>query len=105
MIALLGTLAVTLSLADYFTEFTDLEVRLSLYALLFFSCVFAAHKMCYKLGFKGACWLGAGYGLVGLGVPFFLRDAITLVVPDHTIWHILVAIGSFCHWWCILWHV
>jgi len=35
------------------------------------------------------------------GVPFFVKSTRTLGVPDHTIWHVLVMIGSFLHFVCI----
>ena len=45
--------------------------------------------------------VGGGIGYTG-GVPFFIKDKRTLGIPDHTIWHIFVMIGSAMHYYCVL---
>ena len=32
------------------------------------------------------------------GVPFNVRDKRTCGLPDHTVWHIFVMGGSYCHY-------
>jgi len=51
-------------------------------------------------------WLMVGGGVMyTAGVPFFVKDARTLGIPDHTLWHIFVMVASAMHYYCVLWYL
>ena len=39
------------------------------------------------------------------GVPFNVRDKRTFNIPDHTIWHVFVILGSMAHFFAIYLYV
>ena len=67
----------------------------------------APRPMVTRLGahWEGIALLVAGGVGYTAGVPFFVKNGRTLNVPDHTIWHIFVMIGSACHYACVLKYV
>lgn len=53
-----------------------------------------------------ALWLLLGGGVsYTVGVYWFVKDARSCGVPDHTIWHIFVLAGSMMHYFCIAWYL
>ena len=83
------------------------RLQLGSYLLMGWIAILVVPDMVTRLGehWEGVALLVAGGVGYTAGVPFFVKNGRTLNVPDHTIWHIFVMIGSACHYTCILKYV
>ena len=83
------------------------KFQLGSYIVMGWIAVLVVPDMVTRLGahWEGIALLVAGGVGYTAGVPFFVKNGRTLNVPDHTIWHIFVMIGSACHYACVLKYV
>lgn len=83
------------------------KFQLGSYIVMGWIAVLVVPDMVTRLGahWEGIALLVAGGVGYTAGVPFFVKNGRTLNVPDHTIWHVFVMIGSACHYACILKYV
>lgn len=72
------------------------------YLLMGWLAVVAVEPIFKTLPFNAILWLLAGGLSYSLGVIFFVSDRLKY---SHTIWHIFVLGGSFCHFFAILYYV
>mmetsp|Transcript_13874 Transcript_13874/g.41232 ORF Transcript_13874/g.41232 Transcript_13874/m.41232 type:complete len:472 (-) Transcript_13874:187-1602(-) len=76
-------------------------VELTLYLGMGWAACLCLEDMTHGMGEQGVALLLAGGVAYTVGVPFFVKDGRTLGMPDHTIWHIFVLLGSLLHFICI----
>ena len=76
------------------------SLQVSSYVLMGWACVFCAVDIVQRLSPQPlglAMLVGGGLAYTG-GVPFFVRDQRICGVPDHTVWHCFVMLGSGLHY-------
>jgi hemolysin III len=64
--------------------------------------VFAVRPLIHAIGWYGMLWLGAGGVAYTLGIVFFALDGRRYF---HALWHVFVLVGSFAHYFAILYYV
>jgi hemolysin III len=95
-LALLGVLLIGL----FPTRFSN--IRVLVYLLMGWLCIFAVGDIWKAIGFGGMVWLVAGGLSYTVGVIFYLWDRLPF---NHAIWHLFVLSGSICHFFAILLYV
>lgn len=73
-----------------------------LYVAMGWIVVLVLKPLLAVLPLAGFWWLLAGGLIYTLGVVFYAIDKIPY---NHTIWHLFVLAGSFCHYWAIYFYV
>ena len=78
-----------------------LAERFSLYVYLFMGWIILAFMpgICRVMDIAGIGWLFGGGVAYTSGVAFFLMDRKPYM---HSVWHLFVLAGIFCHWMCIM---
>jgi hemolysin III len=74
----------------------------SLYLLMGWLIVIAAHPLSVRVPASGLLWLVAGGLAYTLGVIFFAFDS--RLRYGHFIWHLFVMAGTACHYFAVLWY-
>jgi hemolysin III len=74
----------------------------SLYLLMGWLIVIAAHPLSDRVPASGLLWLVAGGLAYTLGVIFFAFDS--RLRYGHFIWHLFVMAGTACHYFAVLWY-
>jgi len=74
----------------------------SLYLLMGWLIVIAAHPLSERVPVSGLLWLVAGGLAYTLGVVFFAFDS--RLRYGHFIWHLFVMAGTACHYFAVLWY-
>ena len=74
----------------------------SLYLLMGWLIVIAAHPLTERVPASGLLWLVAGGLAYTLGVIFFALDS--RLRYGHFIWHLFVMAGTACHYFAVLWY-
>jgi len=74
----------------------------SLYLLMGWLIVIAAHPLSERVPASGLLWLVAGGLAYTLGVIFFALDS--RLRYGHFIWHLFVMAGTACHYLAVLWY-
>ena len=71
------------------------------------ACVVCAREMYERMSPEpmGLALLVGGGVFYTAGVPFCIKDKRTFGVPDHTIWHIFVLVGSISHYFAIFYYL
>jgi len=77
-------------------------LRVALYVVMGWTAVSCIVTITRAIGRSGSFLLVLGGLFYTGGIPFFLRGEHTLgVIPDHTIWHVFVVLGTATHFLCI----
>ena len=74
----------------------------SLYLLMGWLIVIAAHPLSDRMPTSGLLWLVAGGLAYTAGVVFFAFDS--RLRYGHFIWHLFVMAGTACHYFAVLWY-
>ncbi|MDP1644839.1 MAG: hemolysin III family protein [Thiobacillus sp.] len=74
----------------------------SLYLLMGWLIVIAAHPLSARVPASGLLWLVSGGLAYTLGVIFFALDS--RLRYGHFIWHLFVMAGTACHYFAVLWY-
>ncbi len=83
-------------------------IRIGLYFLLGYFCVFMIQDLWQFLGPSGFAWLMGGGLAYTLGAVVYATkrpDPFPTVFGFHEIWHLFVMLGSACQFWCIYHYV
>ena len=72
------------------------------YIVMGWVAVVAVVPLARELHAGGFMWLLLGGFLYTVGCVFYLWRRLPY---HHPIWHLFVLAGSFCHFFCVLWHV
>jgi hemolysin III len=74
----------------------------SLYLLMGWLIVIAAHPLSERVPASGLLWLVAGGLAYTAGVVFFAFDS--RLRYGHFVWHLFVMAGTACHYFAVLWY-
>jgi len=77
-------------------------ISTSLYLLMGWLIVIAAHPLSERVATSGLLWLIAGGLAYTVGVVFFAFDS--RLRYGHFIWHLFVMAGTACHYFAVLWY-
>lgn len=75
------------------------KISAASYVLMGWLVVIAAEQLLEKLSTSTLIWLAAGGAAYTLGVVFLAWRKLPY---NHTIWHLFVLAGSFCHYFAVL---
>jgi hemolysin III len=78
------------------------DASLVLYLVMGWMVVFAIQPLLASLPVAAVGWLAAGGLTYMAGILFYLWDGKKFA---HTVWHVFVMGGSFCHVWAVLFYV
>ena len=78
------------------------KVSLASYLLMGWLVVLAAPQVAEAIGPDGMAWLVAGGIAYTVGAVFYMAKSMQF---SHAIWHLLVLVGSICHFVAVAWYV
>lgn len=100
-----STAAIGVAITAFYHGRFKVPLELALYILMGWAALGCLGQMLAKLSVRGSVLLICGGVLYTVGVPWFVRDAQTFGIPDHTLWHLLVLCASILHFFCIYFDV
>jgi hemolysin III len=77
-------------------------ITISLYLVIAWMAIIAVKPIIMTVPLGGLAWIGAGGVAYMTGLVFFAWDRVPF---NHTIWHLFVLIGSFCHYFAVMFYV
>ena len=83
-----GAASIGVMLTSFYHGPAKMPIKLVLHILMSWAAVSCLKEMLVKLNQEGAVLLIAGGVLYTIGVLWFVRNAQTCGIPDHTLWHI-----------------
>jgi hemolysin III len=102
LLGLVWGIAVTGVVLKALNRLTHPILTTSLYLLMGWLIVIAAHPLSERVPASGLLWLVAGGLSYTIGVIFFALDS--RVRYGHFIWHLFVMTGTACHYFAVLWY-
>lgn len=102
LFALVWTMAIVGVILKIFYTGRYTRISTVMYVIMGWIIVFAVKPMLGNIDMEGIGWLFAGGVSYTLGAVFFSIDKIKF---NHAIFHLLVLIGSFCHFIAIYFYV
>jgi len=102
LLALIWGLAATGATLKAFGKMTRPVITTSLYLLMGWLIVVAAHPLYVLMPAAGLLWLVAGGVAYTVGVAFFVADS--RLRYGHFIWHLFVMAGTTCHYFAVFWY-
>ena len=79
------------------------KISVAFYVLMGWVAIIAIKPLVSALSLPGTFWLVSGGLLYTFGTIFYMAD--TKYKYAHTIWHLFVLAGSFCHFICVYGYV
>lgn len=102
LLALVWSLAVAGVTLKALNRLTHPILTTSLYLLMGWLVVIAAHPLTERVPAPGLLWLVAGGLAYTIGVVFFAFDS--RLRYGHFVWHLFVMAGTACHYFAVLWY-
>ena len=102
LLGLIWSFAMTGVMLKALNRMTHPIFTTSLYLLMGWLIVIAAHPLSARIPPSGLLWLVAGGLAYTIGVLFFAFDS--RLRYGHFIWHLFVMAGTACHYFAVFWY-